>query len=81
MQLDKERNMNTPTDSTTEDQVTFNDYKVKDIRNPRGFTVINRLELNGEKSLRKWMNEIGFLSPKHLKKIKEKWKADSGERI
>ncbi len=56
------------------------DYKVKDKRNEKGFTIINRIELNGKDNLRKWMSTINFYSPKHLEKIKI-WEENSGERI
>ncbi len=46
------------------------DYKVKDPRFQIGYTIINRIELNGEENLALWQNSIGFFSPKHLAKIK-----------
>ena len=46
------------------------DYKVKDKRNKKGYTIINRIDLCGDKNLNHWMNEIAFRNPKHLKKIK-----------
>lgn len=54
--------------------VEIYDYKVKDYRNINGFTIINRLELNGSKNLKKWMEIIKFSNPKHLQKIKKNWK-------
>lgn len=57
------------------------DYKIIDKRTNSGFTIINRVELNGEKNLRKWISTINFYSPKHLKKIKKYWKGNSGKRI
>lgn len=61
---------------------TYN-YKVKDKRIKKGFTIINRIELSGRYNLKLWMERIGFSSPKHLNKIKnnEKWclpQANSG---
>jgi len=50
------------------------DYKVKDLRNSRGYTVINRIEMNGRDNLKNWLLKVGFESPKHLKKIKKYWK-------
>jgi len=47
------------------------DYQVKDKRIKRGFTVINRIELNGRRNFQRWMENIGFSSPKHIKKIKK----------
>ena len=51
--------------------VEIYDYKVKDKRIKRGYTIINRIELNGRKNLELWMKTIGFWSPKHLEKIKK----------
>ncbi|MBR9700047.1 hypothetical protein GOV09_06320 [Candidatus Woesearchaeota archaeon] len=53
--------------------VEIYDYNVKDKRIERGFTTINRIELNGQKNLQQWLDLIGFDSPKHLNKIK-KWR-------
>ncbi|MBD3355290.1 hypothetical protein GF361_04880 [Candidatus Woesearchaeota archaeon] len=50
------------------------DYKIIDFRTKQGYTIINRIELNGNQNLIKWMNKIGFSSPKHIKKIKKYWK-------
>lgn len=47
------------------------DYKVKDSRLDGGFSVISRIELNGQNNFRRWLNIIGFLSPKHQAKIKK----------
>ena len=49
-------------------------YRVKDNRVREGFTQISRIDLNGKKNLEKWLKEIGFQSPKHLKKIGMYWK-------
>jgi hypothetical protein len=46
------------------------DYKLIDSRFKKGYSIINRIELNGKKNLDLWMSLIGFSSPKHLKKIK-----------
>ena len=54
--------------------VEIYDYKVKDIRNSKGYTIINRIEMNGKDNLKNWLLSVGFESPKHLKKIKENWK-------
>ena len=51
--------------------VEIYDYHVKDSRVKEGFTIINRIELNGKDNLKKWLDIIGFKSPKHLKKIKK----------
>jgi hypothetical protein len=50
------------------------DYRLNDIRANNGFTVISRIDLNGQKNLRLWMEKIGFSSPKHLDKIRKNWK-------
>lgn len=60
--------------------VEYYDYKVKDKRIIKGFTIINRVELNGKDNLELWMKTIGFLSPKHIAKI-EKYGKNSGRRI
>lgn len=60
--------------------VEIYDYEVKDIRVKRGFTTINRIELNGERNLKLWIEQIGFFSPKHIEKINKYWK-DSEEWI
>lgn len=52
--------------------VEIYDYHLKDPRARAGFTVINRLELNGQKNFKRWMEHIGFWSPKHLEKIKKR---------
>jgi len=57
------------------------DYKITDKRIIAGYTIINRIELNGENNLRKWLEIINFSSPKHLRKIKNRWEGNSGERI
>lgn len=51
--------------------VEIYDYKVKDLRVQLGYTIINRIELNGKTNLNIWNNEFGFLNPKHLAKIKK----------
>lgn len=51
--------------------VEIYDYKLIDTRAKRGFTIINRLELNGENKLSIWQENIGFSNPKHLAKIKK----------
>ncbi len=45
------------------------DYQYKDPRAEKGFTVINRLEMNGKENLKLWTNLVSFSSPKHLKKL------------
>ena len=52
------------------------DYKVFDSRFKKGYSLISRIEINGHKTLSKWLLQIGSLNPKHLKKIK-----NSGGRI
>ena len=47
------------------------DYKLLDKRLNKGFSLINRIEINGKNNLIQWLNRIGFWSPKHLKKIKK----------
>jgi len=54
------------------------DYRVPDERTKNGFTVINRIELNGQKNFRRWIEQIGFWSPKHLEKIKRSGKNSGG---
>jgi hypothetical protein len=49
-------------------------YKVKDDRIKKGFTLINRIELNGEDNLVNWFKTLGFSNPKHLEKVKKYWK-------
>lgn len=44
-------------------------YKVKDERVKGGFTTISRIEINGARNLKLWIEKIGFYSPKHLSKI------------
>ena len=46
------------------------DYKRIDSRFKKGYSLINRIEITGKSKLALWMDKIGFLSPKHLKKIK-----------
>ena len=46
------------------------DYKLMDTRFEKGYSFINRVEINGKKNLILWMEKIGFSSSKHLKKIK-----------
>lgn len=54
------------------------DYKIKDIRFKKGYSLISKVELNGKKNIKLWMNKIGFLNPKHLKKIKGRNIAEDG---
>ena len=49
------------------------DYKRKDPRFKKGYSIIHRLELNGHSQLTKWMDIIGFRHPKHNKKV-EIWR-------
>lgn len=58
-------------------------YKLIDSRVKKGFTIINRIELNGKTNFKLWLKEISFFSPKHLKKIKSHHRNgdDSGEKI
>ncbi len=46
------------------------DYKRKDSRLKKGYSIINIIELNGKNNLNKWMEDVGFRSPKHLSKIR-----------
>lgn len=50
---------------------TLYDYKIIDSRLKKGYSIINRIEINGEKNFNLWMREVGFYSPKHLKKIEK----------
>ena len=45
------------------------DYRLNDPRFKKGYSIINKIELSGEKNFNLWMEKIGFFSPKHLKKI------------
>jgi len=49
-------------------------YKKKDERVKKGFTVINHLYLHGYDNLKLWNRRISFYSPKHLAKIKRYWR-------
>lgn len=49
--------------------VEIYNYKKKDDRVKLGYTIVSRIEINGKANLDFWMKNIGFLSPKHLKKI------------
>ncbi len=44
-------------------------YNVKDERIKKGYTRINRIEINGHKNLKVWVNKIGSNNPKHINKI------------
>jgi intein/homing endonuclease len=46
------------------------DYRVKDKRTKKGYTIINRIDICGKINLKLWMKIINFSSPKHLEKIK-----------
>jgi len=48
-------------------------YHLKDPRIKKGYTIINRIELNGQANFDLWLRKVRFLSPKHLEKIR-KWK-------
>ncbi|MGV8171346.1 MAG: LAGLIDADG family homing endonuclease [Candidatus Woesearchaeota archaeon] len=43
--------------------------KVSDWRIKNQFTIISRIDLNGKDNLKKWIEKVGFSSPKHLNKI------------
>ncbi len=45
------------------------DIKVEDVRFKKGFAITHRIYLYGHKQLIKWMQTIGFSSPKHLAKF------------
>ncbi len=49
----------------------FYTLKVIDSRFKKGFSIINRIELNGQKQFKYWLIKIGFNNPKHLNKIKK----------
>ena len=61
--------------------VELYNYKIFDSRFKKGFSIINRVELNGFNNLRLWLLTINFSSPKHLNKIKKYWKENSGRKI
>jgi intein/homing endonuclease len=46
-------------------------YNQRDSRIERGFTTISRIDVHGHKNLQRWIDKIGFYSPKHLDKIME----------
>lgn len=46
------------------------DYKLIDKRFKKGYSLINRIEINGNKNFKLWMKLIGFSNPKHKNKIK-----------
>jgi len=45
------------------------DYRLNDSRFKKGYSLINRIEINGWRHLDLWMRKIGFNSSKHLAKI------------
>ncbi len=49
--------------------ITYYKQKVKKSNNFGIFTLY-RLEINGKRNLKKWLNQIGFSNPKHITKIK-----------
>lgn len=49
----------------------FLDCKINDPRFKKGYSIISRVELNGFYNLKRWMESIGFRSPKHLNKIRQ----------
>lgn len=51
--------------------VEIYNYKMRDSRAKMGFTIINRLELNGRENLSKWLYKIGLDHPKNIKKLKK----------
>ena len=46
-------------------------YRVTDARVECGYTIINRIDLNGSDNFKKWLRDMGFKSPKHQAKIKK----------
>ena len=46
------------------------DYRQIDIRLKKGFSISNRIEINGKKNLFLWIEKIGFSNPRILRKIK-----------
>jgi|SRR3989344_218190 len=44
-------------------------YRVKDKRNKKCYTIISRLEMSGFENLNHWCETLNFQSPKHLEKI------------
>ncbi len=49
-------------------------YKLVDQRAKAGFTIINRIEMNGKDNLSHWLRTIGFFHPKNLDKLEKYWK-------
>jgi len=47
------------------------DYKITDPRFKKGYSIINKIEVNGKANFNLWMRKIGFYSPKHQLKIKK----------
>tara|TARA_Y100000310_G_C20665019_1_gene807014 strand:- start:872 stop:1552 length:681 start_codon:yes stop_codon:yes gene_type:complete len=54
--------------------VEIYNYHKKDERVELGYTIISRIEINGRDNLDLWIEKVGFLSPKHLGKIKKYYK-------
>ncbi len=54
------------------------DVKQEDVRAKAGHTITHRVHIYGHTELMKWMNTIGFSSPKHLAKF-ELWKERNRE--
>ena len=46
------------------------DYKLIDKRFQKGYSLINKVEINGNRNFKLWMDKIGFLNPKHLRRIR-----------
>lgn len=59
----------------------YSRFRVNDERFTRGFTITNRIELNGVRNLQRWMRIIGFASPKHLRRIKENGRELVGDSL
>ena len=49
-------------------------YKLIDKRTKKGYTLINRIDLNGKENFRLWLKIIGTSQPKNKKKIQKYWK-------
>jgi len=50
------------------------DYKMMDERARLGYTLISKIELNGNRNSALWIKTMDFSSPKHLEKIRKYWK-------
>lgn len=49
----------------------YYNYKFKDARNKRGYTIKSGIQLSGRQNLQNWVSLINFSNPKHLQKIEK----------